>query len=1131
MNISGENFTMRLKKISSFIALLVMLFTVSFDGHALQNSYNTFESKLYSGKWVKIRVSETGVHEITAEQLSEMGFNDLNAVKIFGKGGYVLDEVLNGNHIDDLAQIPVLVRNDKVIFYAQGVVKASVSSISVNPYHTISVNPYSQYGYYFVTDNSDYEPLHVASAEVITGEASSSLDYCYDYVVHNKELYSFLNSGKTFYGENLQEVSSIDFNMPEFRTGTAVSVAFSIGANVNASSKVSVAINGSEIALNSSTMKKITSNREFELLTTNGVSPALASADKYSLSLSLEDTGINTARLDYFTVTYSKANEFPADSAQMRMAFANPNHYCDVIMKNLSGNVIVWDVTSGTPKAQHEFTGTGADVKFRQSGDSSWEQYVAFKPSGTLKKVVVEGEVENQNLHGMATPDMVIIYAKNFKAQAEKLAAIHQEHDGMDVLIAEQQQIFNEYSSGVQDATAYRLFLKMLYDRKPEKLKYLLLLGCGSFDNRRLMGEKSENQLLTYQSTDSNGIVSSYVTDDYFGFLADGSGKSIPTDVLSISVGRIPAKTVEDAEAAISKTLDYIISDNSELWRGNALIMSDKGDNDLHTTQAEALEILIKESMGADALNLEKIYQEWYLRANVSENVATGTENWARLRLEEMLREGLLYVSYIGHAGAIVLTHDNRLWSSADVQSVRYPYLPFFALAACETAYYDQNERSISEELILAPEGGAIGVLSAARTVYSTQNDKLNRALAQLLFSVKEDGSYRTIGEACKDAKKTFGQTYNYNKLSFTLFGDPAVKIRFPLNRCKVNEINGTSLDQGTVEVLPLTKVSVSGVVIDAQGNTDTSFNGAITVSIFDKELAYKDLTSPNTKVVYNSKFPRKKLCHATGTVKDGTYTVDLVLPANCIASKDGGLIRIFARSVDGHLVSGAETRIMIGEYDESAAIKDSNAPEIVQLLVDGQSQNAYTLSNNPVVYFEASDDVAVNSNPDDIGGSIKLVIDDGKYTVSTLSNYAEVTNGGKSISGSVTIPNLAAGEHVLKLEVSDAAGNTVAKEMSFVVVGDVIESRLVISEDVVKEKAEISLDYNNDIAEWTCVVTDIKNNIVFEEKVSEETFVWGLCDEYGNRVSPGKYSVSAKFNASGKVGYAAPKTLVVLKN
>ena len=53
---------MRLKKISSFIALLVMLFTVSFDGHALQNSYNTFESKLYSGKWVKIRVSETGVH-------------------------------------------------------------------------------------------------------------------------------------------------------------------------------------------------------------------------------------------------------------------------------------------------------------------------------------------------------------------------------------------------------------------------------------------------------------------------------------------------------------------------------------------------------------------------------------------------------------------------------------------------------------------------------------------------------------------------------------------------------------------------------------------------------------------------------------------------------------------------------------------------------------------------------------------------------------------------------------------------------------------------------------------------------------------------------------------------------------
>ena len=541
---------------------------------------------------------------------------------------------------------------------------------------------------------------------------------------------------------------------------------------------------------------------------------------------------------------------------------------------------------------------------------------------------------------------------------------------------------------------------------------------------------------------------------------------------------------------------------------------------------------MINETTNGKTLNIEKIYQEWFTIANISENIATGAENWGRLRLEELLKEGLLYVSYIGHAGSIVFTHDNRLWSIPDVQSVKYPYLPFFSIAACETASYDLDCRSISEELMLTPNGGAIGVLSAARTVYSSQNDKLNRALASQIFSANTDGSYRTIGEACMAAKKSFGQTYNYNKLSFTLFGDPAVKIRFPLNRCKVNTINEKSVAEGVVTVSPSTKVTISGVVNDSNGNIDTSFNGEITISVFDKEIAYKDLTSPNTKVVYNSKYPREKLCHSKGKVENGVYSVDVVLPDNCLAAGDEGLIRMFAKSEDNRLVSGCESGIVISAYDESVAIKDENAPVITQLTINGQTAESVIYSSeNPTVNFMVTDDVVINTKPNDIAGSMKLIVDDGKISVSSLSNYTEATNGGKMLVGSVPLHNLQVGQHTLKLEVSDVAGNTTTKQIEFYVVDGYQNCVFTMNEDVVRDKVEFAWECENELLGSTIIVQDNHNNSLLEKEVSGQSFIWDLCDDEGNRVNPGKYKAYVKYRTEIGYGVTSAQAVIVLRN
>lgn len=1116
-------------KIKTIIGLILFftIFSTSHNVQALPTTHFTTTSKLATGKWAKIRVTETGVHEITAKQLAEMGFSDISKIKIFGNGGYMIDEVLNESLPDNLSQIPTTTFNEKIIFYAKGATEMVFNIDSENNYYTGTVNPYSKYGHYFVTDSEEFQVLHVNTATDIETTEIVYLEECYDYTHHNNEMFSFLCSGKTFYGENLLENYDLTFSLPNRVEASPMTLLFSIGSSVDAATTVAATINDTEIPLTSNSLPILNPNRKFEICSPMGTSADVAIADNYSLKINITDTGINSANLDYYTVTYTKDTTFPTDSTQMRLGFINTTMAHRVTLKNIDETILVWNVTDGTPKNQFTLNGSSENNTFQLSRETTG-QYIAFKPEKSLKSVTITGVINNQNLHGHETPDMVIIYPTNFKTQAEKLAEIHRNHDNFNVIIADEEEIFNEFSSGTQDAMAYRLFLKMLYDRNPEKLKYLVLLGCGSYDNRSLNGGKSENQLLTYQSNDSQGIVSSYTTDDFFGFLADGSGKSLPTDILTISVGRIPAKNIEDAEAAISKIQNYITEGSHETWKNNVLIISDKGDSDLHTSQAEGLEDILIGATGGQNLNIEKIYQEWFTHTNLNDN-ANGTENGGRDKLERLLKEGLSYISYIGHAGAIAFTKNDRIWNKAKVLNTKYHHLPFFVIAGCDAAQYDNESRCISEEMILTPNGGAIGVLAATRTVYSSQNDKLNKALAQILFTLNERGEYRTIGEACMEAKKTFGTAYNYNKLSFTLFGDPAIKFRFPLNRCKINSINDISVETGDIALSPLSTVKISGAINTIEGIVDESFNGNVTISVFDKAVKFKDITSPSTKVVYPSFYPREKLCHVTSKAENGKFNTSITLPANCMAAGDSCLIRIFAQSDDNRIVSGYEDRFVITTFDETIKLNDNKAPDISMISINGQNiKNQVRVTRNPIVTFIATDDYAINTKVNDIQGSMKLLIDNNN--IPSLSNYTTAQDETKTIIGNIQLYNLSTGKHTLRLEVSDIAGNTTFKEAFFNVVEEENDCELISHDEAVRTSLALELKTDCNVNNCYLHVCDNADNTILTKEVSGTSFSWDLKDMNGDRVKPGRYTLYSSFYGNEGHGVSKPIEIIVLK-
>ena len=154
---------------------------------------------------------------------------------------------------------------------------------------------------------------------------------------------------------------------------------------------------------------------------------------------------------------------------------------------------------------------------------------MAFNPSYTFPAPAYGGTVADQNLHGLETPDMVIITPGEFRSEAQRLAELHETVDGMKVAVIDETSIFNEFSSGTRDIMAYRKLAKLFWERSKVEgaetdFRYLLLFGRSLFDNRRLTSDARSITyplLLTWESYLCTSESTSFNTDDVCSILAD----------------------------------------------------------------------------------------------------------------------------------------------------------------------------------------------------------------------------------------------------------------------------------------------------------------------------------------------------------------------------------------------------------------------------------------------------------------------------------------------------------------------------------------------------------------------------------------------------------------------------------
>ncbi len=952
-------------------------------------------SVLASGNWYKVAVEKSGIYKLTYNDIKQMGIGDPAGVRVYGYGGAIIDE--NFARLlpreDDLPEVPVFMdkgadgvfsEGDYILFYAQGVTKDNISS--GQPTHSYTPNYYSRQGYYFITCGNG-EGKRITTQEAVTDEPNLDFSTTYaGYYIHSDE-FNLISSGREWYGHKFQgSTITRNFTVADSNIDTTQPMLMNVSVVASASSVTtfSCLLNGTDIGQNirvSASSSSTIAGCKGEVIREVG-NTATADATitlKYNNS-SATDVGY----LNHITLNYHKHLLF--DSRNNSLLITNPDDidFTAVARYHLRGagaGLQVWDITNICDITAMPVTFTSADATFTEK-HNVLHKYIAFNGVSAAASPTLVGRVANQNVHALDVCDMVIISPDAYANASERLAQFHRTHDGMIVHVVSPEAIYNEFSSGTPDATAYRLFMKMLYDRAETEGKTapqsLLLMGTASYDNRGIKHERLP--LVSYQSQESLSETGSYTTDDYYGMLDDNEGQSIAAAKLDISVGRMPVTSVTEAENVVNKTINYVTASQSGDWRSICAFLADDGNNNTHMQQADNLATTIRETNAS--YTLDKVYLDSF----TAEESASGyTYPGAKDRIITDIQKGLLIFTYVGHGSPNTLTSE-QIINKNDIVNMYNKNLGLWITATCDFARYDDNSHSAGMEVLLNPSGGGIALYTTTRMVYSSENFKLMQATFKHLIP-RENEAHKTLGEIFRLAKVDLGN--NSNKLNFTLLGDPAIKLHYPTHRIVTDKINGKDPSEALMQALGI--ITIQGHVEDINGNFLSDYNGTLSITVYDKEEELR--TKGQTGAPFEYKDYTNKLFTGDVSVENGEFTTTFMVPKDINYRYGNGKIEYYLWQTedpdnDGF---GNNLEFTIGGSDPDA--KPSEEGPDMRIYMNSPSfVSGDKVNESPVFYAHLYDKYGINVVGAGIGHDITATLNHNTSKAYVLNDYYTAT-------------------------------------------------------------------------------------------------------------------------------------------
>ncbi|MDR0749679.1 MAG: type IX secretion system sortase PorU [Tannerellaceae bacterium] len=1101
-------------------------------------------SVLSAGKWMKIKVEQTGIFKISYDHLRKMGFADPSRVSVHGYGGWPLSEDFSPAvpYIDDLPAVAVYKGADYILFYGKGPVKWEYGGSSAQTFFHTS-NPYATYGCYFLTDATG-GAREMEKVSLLPAQAALNITVFDDYRVHEEELYSVNNSGRELFGESFETAGSktIPSTSPIARiegiTAHEASVTMRFIARPKSTGGLAtLSIDGQElIQANFPAIDNSGNNSYIKAIDRTGTATWEGEKNETPrIVVSYNKSGDENVRLDYIRLHVKRTLRQYGEYTFFR-SIQSVGNVSRFVVGNADGNTLVFDITDGQNPTLMETQLSGTELSFAiPAGDL--REFVAVQANQSLSGWTGEDNaVDNQNLHACRQTDMVIIAPDAFQAQAERLARRHRSggKDSLSVLVVSPRQIYNEFSSGTPDATAYRRFMKMFYDRNDDanaKPRYLLLFGDGSYDNRKLTNSWKEvataNMLLTYQSENSLSHYS-YVTDDYFGALEDERFTSGP---IRLGIGRFPVRTVAEATAAVDKTLNYMDNKETGAWKNRICFVADDGNaadgfTPDHAKQANELADSIITKNHPEFL-VNKLFFDAYKK--------NGNYPAVRSSIQKQLKDGLFLINYTGH-GNTRSWSDEDVLNQQDIAGFTYPRLPLWITATCDFTRFDDVSTSAGETVFLSKSGG-IALFTTTRVVFSGDNFVLNRRLLAALLERDENGNRPALGDVMRKTK----EYTNNNKLNFILIGDPAMKPAYPEYRIKVTAINGKPVTGAPDSLKAMGMATVKGEVTDSRGNPATGFSGTLDVTVFDSKQTIQTVDNNNRGDTLRFTDYPAALYIGNYLVKDGVFEFSFAVTDHISYSNDFGKMNLYA--VDESLgieAQGSYQNFVVGGT-AATPVQDNEGPEIRQLyLNDTAFVSGAKVNATPFLVVRLWDATGVNISSSAIGHDIALTIDN-PTTIHTLNSYYKLLpeTAGEGIIA-FSIPALTPGLHTAELRVWDLFSNSTVYTFTF----EVDEGIKPLMPDIIAAPSPARVNtqfyiYHNrpeSTIRVNVTVYDLAGRLMWQRQEQGasawgEPYIinWDLSTTAGARLRPGVYIYRAAIGTDSSGEATRAKKLIIL--
>ncbi len=839
-------------------------------------------SVLATGKWIKVGITQSGLYQISPAFLAK---HNQKASQI-GVYGHEIGQLPQSNAAPrpiDLQAIPILKQGDKVVFWGEKF-----------------QHSYSDTTFYYIRLD-DPAPSLVANYPASGSASTAALDYGLSRFHYEPETYNLLQSGREWLGDGFfgNVNRSIQYPLSDYKTGLPGNLKGRLASSSIAPGTFTFSIPGNTIAplVFPATTGGRYDQKAFVRDFAAKVNPEIKDGN-WSWNLAYSNT-TGSGYIDFIDFEYPR--QFNALNETPRYFLPNKTDSSfSISIKNLQANHQVWLKETGKTWQK------SSSLYFSDLAPGA--ELLVFDPAKAADPSSLE-QIGNQNIRADASADLLIIASPSI-LPAAKLFASYRATQGLKTKAYSTFEIYNEFSAGKVDVTAIREFIRL---KKP---RYLLLFGDASVDykgiNKVATATERINYVPSYESRESLQPLQTYVSDDYFGLIADNQGEWLEgneaeNESIAVGIGRIPAKSAEEAFTLVNKIISYETIKAKQPFRFAWL--ADDGDSNIHVQDAEDFSKLIPPAFQVNKTYLDQFPQELT-------NGFYGSVAGKKASLD-LFNQDADFIHFLGHGSESAWT-DEKVITINELQTLKNSkQLPLLLTATCQFGRFDDpNQLSGAEVSLLSNQGGSIGLISTTRPVFQSSNYLFGQAFYRQLVNHLNDKDFR-LGDLFKVAKNE-SQSGVINR-NITLLGDPSMPL--PWNQ----------------QTLSLRLDTLANGVI--QGQTTPAIDGEIQVYYYGEDRSLQTLGTKTDKFSYT-----------IPGVLEGSMAASVVKGKFNLASVPSAQLKWRAHVADGTRYGGG-MKVQLRKTSETS---ESNAPSLTALLLNETDVQA--CSPNPILQIHISD-------------------------------------------------------------------------------------------------------------------------------------------------------------------------------